>query len=330
MKKSGLPIVLAIGLGWQGQAGLGGQDAAPRYTVREVRPEVQAESGAILSRPAALVCDEARIYVLDMDGADIKVYAKSGEFERVLGRKGQGPGEFHLPSGLDILGGKLYVADAANRRVQVLNMEGKYLSGFRVPFQPHRVLALAPDRIVVMSLPTGRDGQEKVLHGYDGAGQPLFEAVESFFSGDSVYDLMRNRWFMLKAGGGEFFLVRATDDRAVRRLGKDGVLLAEFELSEKYPFQDIDIPVRDGKKRPLRALFWNCASDGDRLYLLVPQRTEDGDLGPGRKIVRIGPAGEITAEIDLPERLSRIAVDGKTIFGIDTDSRLRVFVMVPR
>jgi sugar lactone lactonase YvrE len=330
MKKPGLPIVLALGLGWQGQAGLWGQNAAARFISREVKPEVRAEGGAILSRPVALVCDEERLYILDMDGADIKVYSKSGEFERVIGRKGQGPGEFHLPSGLDILGGKLYVADSANRRVQVLDMKGKYLSGFRVPFQPHRVLALAPDRIVVMSLPTGRDGREKVLHGYDGAGQPLWEAVDSFFSGDSVYDLMRNRWFMLKAGGGEFFIARATDDRAVRRLDKDGTLLAEVEISEQNPFQDIEIPVREGKKRPLRALFWNCAADKERLYLLIPERTEDGDLGPGRKVVRVGPSGEVAAEIDLPEKLSRIAVEGKTIFGTDLDARLRVFVMVPR
>jgi hypothetical protein len=291
MKKPGLPIVLALGLGWQGQAGLWGQNAAARFISREVKPEVRAEGGAILSRPVALVCDEER---------------------------------------LDILGGKLYVADSANRRVQVLDMKGKYLSGFRVPFQPHRVLALAPDRIVVMSLPTGRDGREKVLHGYDGAGQPLWEAVDSFFSGDSVYDLMRNRWFMLKAGGGEFFIARATDDRAVRRLDKDGTLLAEVEISEQNPFQDIEIPVREGKKRPLRALFWNCAADKERLYLLIPERTEDGDLGPGRKVVRVGPSGEVAAEIDLPEKLSRIAVEGKTIFGTDLDARLRVFVMVPR
>jgi hypothetical protein len=330
MKKSGLPIVLALGLGWPGQAGLGGQGALPRFSVVEIKPEIQADNGAVLARPAALVCDSARLYILDMDGADIKVYAKSGEFERLIGRKGQGPGEFHLPSGLDILGGKLYVADSANRRVQVLDTKGEYLSGFRVPFRPYGVLALAPDRIVVMSLPTGRDGREKVLHGYDGVGQPLWEAVDSFFSGDSVYDLMRNRWFMLKARAGEFFLVRATDDRAVRRLNPDGALLAEAALSEKYPFQDIEVPSREEKRRSLRALFWNCASDGDGLYLLVPERTEDGDLGPGRRILRIGPVGEIAAEIDLPEKMGRIAVDGRTVFGIDLDARLRVFKMVPR
>jgi len=330
MKKPGLPIVLAIGLGWQGQAGLWAQDAAPRYVVREVKPDSQAESEVSLSRPVALVCNESRLFVLDMDDADIKVYSRSGEFERVIGRKGQGPGEFHLPSGLDILGGKMYVADSANRRVQVIDMEGKYLSGFRVPFPPHRVLALAPDRLVVMSLPAGREGREKVLHGYDGAGQPLWEAVDSYFSGDSVYDLMRNRWFILKAGGGEFFLVRGADDRAVRRLDKEGALLSEVEVTAKYPFQEIEIQGREGRKRTLRAFSWNCASDGDRLFLLVPEGTEDGDLGPGRKIVLIGPSGEIAAEIDLPERLSRIAFSGKTIFGIDLDARLRVFELVPR
>jgi 6-bladed beta-propeller len=331
MKKSGLPIVLAIGLGWQGQAGTWAQDPAARFAVREVKPESRAErSEAVLIRPTALICDENRIYVLDMDAADIKVYSRSGEFERAMGRKGQGPGEFHLPSGLDYLRGKLYVADSANRRIQVIEADGKYLSGFRVPYSPQRVLALAPDRIVVMSLPSGRESGEKLLHGYDGAGRPLWEAVDPFFSGDSVYDLMRNRWFLLRAGGGELYLVHGADDRAVRRLDREGALLAEVEVTAEYPFHDIEIAGREGKKRRLRAFCWNCASDRDRLYLLVPERTGDGDLGPGRKIVLVGPAGEIAAAIDLPDRLSRIAVEGKTIFGIDPDARLRIFEMVPR
>jgi len=267
---------------------------------------------------------------LDMDDDDIKVFSKSGAFEYLIGRKGQGPGEFHLPSGLDILGDGLYVADSANRRVQVVDTKGRYLSGFRVPFSPHRILALGPERIVVMSLPSGRAGQEKVLHAFDSSGQLLWEAGDSFYSRDPVYDLMRNRWFMLKAAGGEFFLVRGANDRVVRRLDADGVLLGEAEVTEKYPFQEIDIPGKEGKRRTLRSFCWNCASDRERLFLLVPERTEDGDLGPGRTIAVIDLAGEIVASIDLPERLTRIAVDGNTIFGIDLDARLRIFELEPK
>ena len=316
--------MLAIGLGCHNQVGICRQAPPLHYAAREVKRETRADSRPYLSRPVALVYDESRLFVLDMEEDDIKVFSRSGAFEYIIGRKGQGPGEFHLPSGLDILGGRLYVADSANRRVQVVDTKGGYLSGFRVPFSPHRILALGPERIVIMGLPSGRDGQERVLHGFDGSGQSLWEAVDSFYSRDSVYDLMRNRWFMLKASGGEFFLVRGADDRVVRRLDGDGALLGETEVTEKYQFQEIDIPARDGKKRTLRAFCWNCALDRGRLFLLGPERTEDGDLGPGRRIAVIGPAGEILASIDLPERLTRIAVDGDTIFGIDVDSGLRI------
>jgi len=330
MKKPGLPIVLAIGLGCHGHAGICLQTSPSRYAAREVKRETPADARPYLSRPVALVYDESRLFVLDMDDDDIKVFSRSGAFEYVIGRKGQGPGEFHLPSGLDILGDRLYVADSANRRVQVVDKRGSYLSGFRVPFSPHRILAFGPDRIVVMSLPSGRDGQEKVLHGFDGSGELLWEAVDSFYSGDSVYDLMRNRWFGLKASRGEFFLLRGTDDRIIRRLDENGILLGEAGVTVKYPIQEVDIPGREGRKRTLRVLCWNCASDRERLYFLVPERTEDGDLGPGRAIAVIGLAGEIVASIDLPEQLTRIAVDGNTIFGLDLDGRLRIFRLEPK
>lgn len=325
MKRPGLPIVLALGLGCQGQWGFSHQAAPLHHTARETMRQPRADDQIILSRPVAIAQDKSRLFVLDMDEADIKVFSKSGAYECTIGQKGQGPGEFHLPSGLDVLGDRLYVADSANRRVQVLDLKGRYLSGFKVLFSPHRILALGPDRILVMSLPSGRDGQEKMLHGFDGAGGLLWEAGDSYFSQDSVYDLMRNRWFILKARGGEFFLVRAANNRMVRRLNEDGALLGEAEVAAKVRSQEIEIPGREGRKRSLSVLCWHCASDKEKIFLLVPERTQDGDLGPGRTIVVIGPAGAILASIDLPDKLARFAVDGDMLFGIDLDDRLRMF-----
>jgi len=330
MKKSGLPIVLAIGLGCQNQIGICRRAQPLAYVAREVSPEKQAESRRYLSRPVAVACDEERIFVLDMDDHDIKVFSRSGVFEYTIGRKGQGPGEFHRPSGLDILGGRLYVADSVNRRVQVLDTKGGYISGFRVPFSPNRILALGPDRIVVLSLPSGRDGRERVLHGFDGSGHLLWEAEDSYFSRDSVYDLMKNRWFILRAGGGEFFLVPGADGRVIRRLDADGALLSEAEVTGKYPSEEVEIQTREGRKRTLRPFCWNCASDREKLFLLVPERTDDGDLGPGKTIAVIDKAGGLEATIAVPERLTRIAVDGSTLFSIDVDSGLRIFNLEPK
>src|SRR4030067_3777001 len=109
---------LAFGVGCHNQGGICRQAPPLHYAAREVKGEIQADGRPYLSRAVALAYDDSRLFVLDMEEDDIKVFSKSGVFEYLIGRKGQGPGEFHLPSGLDILAGKLYVADSANRRGQ--------------------------------------------------------------------------------------------------------------------------------------------------------------------------------------------------------------------
>jgi hypothetical protein len=107
-------------------------------------------------------------------------------------------------------------------------------------------------------------------------------------------------------------------------------LLGETEVTGKYLSQAVEIPAGGGKKRTLRTLCWNCASDREKLFLLVPERTDDGDLGPGKTIAVIDKAGGLEATIAVPERLTRIAVDGNTLFSIDIDSGLRIFKLEPR
>jgi len=325
MKKIRMLILIWLAFAYCGQTFLTGQSTPARWTARETERANEPASAVELYRPVDLVLDEAGLFVLDMDDNNVKVFSREGAFLYMFGRKGQGPGEFHRPSGLDIQGKHVYVADAGNRRIQILDKRGGYLTGFKVPLSPYRVLALKEDRIVVLALPSVRSGSEKLLHCYDSRGELLWEAVDSFHSGDSVYDLMRNRMFIRKAPGGEFCLVPGADDRIVRRMNAAGVLLGEIKVDESYPLQEIAITARGGRKRTLRPLCWSCAIDGETLYLLIPERTEDGDLGPGRTIAAIGRRGDNTALIDLPTNVSRIAVEGSTIFGIDLDSRLRLF-----
>jgi hypothetical protein len=325
MKKN-RPLTLGLLiLGYCAQLAVFGQSSPVRRAAREIKPGPTSSPPVELYRPVELALDEDGLFILDMDDNDIKVFSLAGAFRYTFGRKGQGPGEFHRPGGLDILDRRVYVADSGNRRIQVLDKKGDYLAGFKVPFSPYRILALEEDRIVVLGLPSGRSGPDKLLHCYDGRGQLLWEAVDSFHSGDSVYDLMRNRMFIRKARGGEFFLIPGADDRIVRRMNAAGFLLEEIKVNGSYPLKEIDITARGGQKRTLRPFCWNCALEGETLYLLIPERTEDGDLGPGRTIAVIGRRGVNTALIDLPAKTSRIAVAGTTIYGLDLDSRLRLF-----
>jgi DNA-binding beta-propeller fold protein YncE len=79
-----------------------------------------------------------RAYVVDIGGAQSK-----GEYHRVLafnartgehlfsfGTRGSGPGEFNLPRAVAIGKDRLYVVDGGNFRIQVFDLDGKYLSSF--------------------------------------------------------------------------------------------------------------------------------------------------------------------------------------------------------
>jgi len=72
--------------------------------------------------------DEGRIYVLDGKSSDIKVFDAAGKYIRTIGRKGQGPGELHLPSQLSInrTSNELCVVQSS-RRISFFSLDGPFL-----------------------------------------------------------------------------------------------------------------------------------------------------------------------------------------------------------
>ena len=82
------------------------------------------------------VDDEENIYVLDREEFHIKVFDKEGEYLRTFGRKGQGPGEFNIPSGvLTSLQNEIVVEDS--RVLHFFTIQGEFiksLSAAKVQF----------------------------------------------------------------------------------------------------------------------------------------------------------------------------------------------------
>jgi hypothetical protein len=299
--------------------------SADRLAVREVRPE-NSRPPVEFSRPVSIVCNRDKIFILDAADQEVKVISKTGILERTLGRKGQAPGEFNGPNDLDVLADRLFVADGGNRRVQILDAQGNYLGGFSLKFRPWRILALGGQRLIVGNLPSGLLEKEKVVYCYTETGFLLWDSLPAVLSSDPVHDAFRNLVFLKRAPAGGFWIVHGFDDRRVCELGPDGHSVRELPVPDAgYPFKDIAVPSGRGQKRTLRGFCWNCAADGERLYLLTPDYTPDGDLGPGKSIAVLDVEGRIIAQIDLPDPLSRIAVDGDMIYGIDLELRLRLF-----
>ncbi len=70
-------------------------------------------------------------YILDRMNDEIRKFDPNGGYIKTIGRKGNGPGEFRVPGAIGILeGDRLYVGESS--RMQVMDLEGKYLSSVNI------------------------------------------------------------------------------------------------------------------------------------------------------------------------------------------------------
>jgi hypothetical protein len=320
-------LALAAGLPYPPAHVFAQDSTIRRYAVEDVTPAGEKPDEACLALAVSLAFDADRVYVADAEDCAVKIFSKSGRFAATAGRKGQGPGELSFPSGVSVLGGRIFVADKFNRRIQVLDAAGRYLSGFAVPFSPDRILVLAADRILITHNPTGRQGSEKRLHVFDRAGRLLQEALPSQPSGDAVYDAFLNMILAAAGPRGEFFVVRRCQERTILRYGGNGELLETIPVDERYVFKPLTLPVQ-GPRKTIDGFCWDFSFDRDRFYLLAPAYTEEKDLGPGDQISVLDAGGRLEARIDLPVRVGKVAVDGDRIYAVDREGDLRVFRIV--
>ncbi len=318
-------VLLALSAGVSPSAAAAPADGAvKRFVAEDATPGGGRPDAACLLLAAALAYDADHIYVADAEDCAVKVFSKRGSFVRAIGRKGRGPGEFSFPTGLSVLGGRLTVADKLNRRLQILDTAGRHIRSLALPFAPDRVLVLAADRWLVTRNASGRNGPEKMLYLLGGGGERLREELTARTTGDPVADAFRNMFVVSPGSHGDFFVVWKSQDRSILHYGLDGALMERIPVDGRYRFKPFTLEL-GGKRRPLEAFCWECAVDRGRFYLLPPEDTEDGDLGPGDQLFVLDPAGRLEARIDLPCRVVRLAVDGDRIYAVDRESGLRVF-----
>lgn len=85
-----------------------------------------------LLRPAAMYFDATRkeLYVVDVSAHDIKVLSADGELLRILGQRGERPGQFNFPCDIASDGEVLWIADTGNQRVQAITRDGEPVTEF--------------------------------------------------------------------------------------------------------------------------------------------------------------------------------------------------------
>lgn len=87
------------------------------------------DSGFYGPRRIAIGRDDS-IYVVDQGRTRIVKFSPEGQVLRVWGSKGSGDGQFNDPTSIavDLQTGKIYVADPRNKRIQVFDSDGKFLT----------------------------------------------------------------------------------------------------------------------------------------------------------------------------------------------------------
>lgn len=131
-KASGLTgFVSPIGIAPGADGQLFVADAGLGFVARLDRagnPVAQIGKG-ILKRPAGIARDPARrlLYVADTYAHDVKVFDDEGRLVQLIGRRGEGGGEFNYPTHIAFARGELYVTDTMNSRVQVFSAGGAVL-----------------------------------------------------------------------------------------------------------------------------------------------------------------------------------------------------------
>ena len=74
------------------------------------------------------VDNEGNIYVLDTKQCNVKIFDKRGKFLKMFGKKGQGPGEFTSPRGIQITPQKeIMICDLFARKLIFFSLKGEYL-----------------------------------------------------------------------------------------------------------------------------------------------------------------------------------------------------------
>jgi hypothetical protein len=74
------------------------------------------------------VDNRGNMYILDEQAANIKVFDKKGNYQKTVGKSGQGPGEFGLPISVVISHqNQIVVNDMGQRKIVFLDMDGNYL-----------------------------------------------------------------------------------------------------------------------------------------------------------------------------------------------------------
>lgn len=197
-------------------------DVAPWSFVEEFRvggmdAPVESQFGLV---PGLDVDDQGRLYVLDMQAAQVSAFGPEGTWLRTFGGPGGGPGELSAQTtGVFVVGDELWVADLGNQRVTRWGLDGSDRPAIALSLTrgiPLRWDRLGDDRVVA---------QLRAMQGMGMQGDTTGDAIVTV--GDSapatIATLPQGASFSMEGGAARF---RFFDREPLWDAAEDGRLLS--------------------------------------------------------------------------------------------------------
>lgn len=288
-----------------------------------------SEGRPFFYKPSTIFFDHQELYIAESGESRIQVYSPDGQLKRSIGGKGRGPAEFDTLIGLDLFEDQIYVADSFNSMIKIFDKNGKYLGGFKTPFNPVNVVVLNKEKILVTNRPSPRVDSEKLVYCYNSKGQLQWKAIDSSPAQDRIFYTLINEILLKKDDAGYFYLIWKYQNKYILKIDGNGQIIEKIMLDSRYPFKSVNLPLKNGRQ-PITSVCWNCAWDDNKFYFIAPAYTEDGDIGPGKEVLVVNEKGQISGSIKFPHALRLLTVNGQFVYGIDTEDELHVYQLEGR
>jgi len=234
-----------------------------------------------LHMPSDIEIDQGRslIYIADSGNNRILVFDFEGKFQKIIGREGQGPGEFSRPSGLFIFeDGGLAVADHYNKRIHLFDKSGEFVKLISPKTVDVADLIFLDDKIYTISI-YGSSGYSPQLRS-EKETQPLVNVLDqegSVTNSISVDDFpeaqpflrsIKHRVCMALSKDKKLFLPHFAMN-IIHVFGLDGNKIGEF--GRQLPYEP----------KPPTLIHQSSDKDGIiRMQATMDMITQDAEIGP--------------------------------------------------
>ncbi|MCJ7617681.1 MAG: 6-bladed beta-propeller [Desulfobacterales bacterium] len=249
--------------------------------------ETEGQEEYMLSSPRSIaVDDECNIYVLDLKESHIKVFDNEGIYQKTIGRRGQGPGEFQGPLGIQITAkNESLVNNLTSSRLIYYSLNGEFLREDQMTGIPRALLKMDSNFDYICAYPKSEQIFKVALEKYDSSQKKLFSIAEVEIENYSaraksiIFNITKENEIIWAITDKYEIMITDAVGNLTRKIIRDYDSVEILE-EEKQSFLR-QIPLSPGEEfpkyfPPLRDTFISVDGNG-KIYIGTYERTPDGN-----------------------------------------------------